>query len=191
MPSNIKKICSFFKKRKCARKYRLCNVNQLEQDIKSRCNPHFLQNAWKLKWSALRVICTCDQCDSGFCALQVTALIKPNWYVLLYCCACFHPDTILMEAGWTTVPCPATNFSILICKSSASTKRDWCCPQNTSGNKIGKLYRLYKTSLQHRPITILVSHQAVPPTFYNKIAPMYVSRQNCFCITTKSSRALL
>jgi len=21
-------------------KYRLCNVNQLEQDIKSRCNPH-------------------------------------------------------------------------------------------------------------------------------------------------------
>jgi len=25
--------------------YRLCNVKQLEQDIKSRCNPHFLLNA--------------------------------------------------------------------------------------------------------------------------------------------------
>jgi len=25
----------------------------------------------------LRVICTCDQCDSPFCALQLTALIKP------------------------------------------------------------------------------------------------------------------
>jgi len=25
--------------------YRLCNVKRLEKDIKSRCNPHFLQNA--------------------------------------------------------------------------------------------------------------------------------------------------
>jgi len=42
MPSNIKKISSFFKKLKCAKEnnYRLCNVKRLEQDIKSRCNPH-------------------------------------------------------------------------------------------------------------------------------------------------------
>jgi len=32
--------------------YRLFN-EQLEQDIKSRCNPH-LQNEWKLKYSAIR-----------------------------------------------------------------------------------------------------------------------------------------
>jgi len=26
----------------------------------------------------LRLIRTCDQCDSPFCALQLTAMIKPN-----------------------------------------------------------------------------------------------------------------
>jgi len=43
--------------------YRLCNIKRLEQDIKSRCNPNFIWNAWKLKCSTVRVICTCDQCD--------------------------------------------------------------------------------------------------------------------------------
>jgi len=52
----------------------------------------------------------------------------------------FYPNTILMEAGWTTAPCPATNVSILICKSSARTKRDYCCSQNTSRNKVGNLH---------------------------------------------------
>jgi len=28
-------------------------------------------------YSTLRVICTCDQCDSAFRAIQLTALIKP------------------------------------------------------------------------------------------------------------------
>ena len=28
-------------------------------------------------YSTLRVICTCGQCDSAFCALQLTSLIKP------------------------------------------------------------------------------------------------------------------
>jgi len=39
MPSNIKKVCSFFKKTEMCKKniYRLCNVERLEQDIKSRC----------------------------------------------------------------------------------------------------------------------------------------------------------
>ena len=32
---------------------------------------------------------------------------------------------------------------------------------------------IYETSLDS--MTILVSHQAVPPTFYNKIAPMIAS----------------
>jgi len=36
--------------------YRLCNVKRLHQDIKSRCNPHFLQNALNLKCSTVRVI---------------------------------------------------------------------------------------------------------------------------------------
>jgi len=65
----------------------------------------------------------CDQRDSAFCALQPTALIKPKRCVLLYCCACLHPNTILMQAGWTTVPYPTTDLSVLICKSSARTKQ--------------------------------------------------------------------
>jgi len=31
----------------------------------------------KMFYSTLGVICMCDQCDSAFCALQLTALIKP------------------------------------------------------------------------------------------------------------------
>jgi len=31
---------------------------------------------------------------------------------------------------------------------------------------------IYKTSLPHRPMTMLVLHQAALPTFYNKIVPM-------------------
>jgi len=30
----------------------------------------------------LLVMCTCDQCDSPFCGLLLTALIKPSWCVL-------------------------------------------------------------------------------------------------------------
>jgi len=42
MPSSIKKICSFFQKTEMCKEniYRLCNFKRLEQDIKSRYNPH-------------------------------------------------------------------------------------------------------------------------------------------------------
>jgi len=116
------------------------------------------------------VICTCDQCDSAFCALQLTALIKPNWCVLLYCCACWHPNTILMEEGWTTVPCPVTNLSILICKSSARTKRDQCWSQIPL--EIRLAICIYKTPLLHWPDDYIGFTPSWPPTFYNKIAPM-------------------
>ena len=33
----------------------------------------------------------------------MTALIKLKWCVLLYCCACLHPNTTLMETWWITV----------------------------------------------------------------------------------------
>ena len=142
MLSSIKKIWRFFKKTEMCKKniYRLCNIRRLEQNIKSRCNPHFFQNAWRLKCSTVRMICMCEQCDSAFCALQLTALIKPNWCFLLYCCASLYPNTILMEAGWTTAPCPAINLSISICTLSARTKHDKCCSQNSSTNKIGNRY---------------------------------------------------
>ena len=123
--------------------YRLCNVKRLEQNIKSRCNPHFW-NAWKLKCSTARVICTCDKRDSAFCALQLTALIKPNWCVVLYCCACLHPNTI-WKTGRTTVP--YTNLSILICNSSAKTKKSVICVALRTHLEIRLGICIYKTSL--------------------------------------------
>jgi len=72
MPSSIKKICNFFKKN-------ICDIKRLEQDIKSCCNLTHTSYKMHETWcSTVRVICTCDQCDSAFCALQLTALIKHN-----------------------------------------------------------------------------------------------------------------
>jgi len=141
--------------------YRLCNVKRLEQDIKSCCNlTHTSYKMHENKCSTVRVICTCDQCDSAFCALHLTALIKPSWCFLLYCGACLYPNTILMEAGWTIVPSPATNLSILACKSSARTKQS-------------VLSVALKTPLEIRlRICIICFTPSCPPTFYNKIAPM-------------------
>ena len=104
MPIFIKKIRSFFKKRKCARKVFIVLV--MLSDLNKTSN-RAVTHTYKMdeNWSGL-----------------LSALIKPNWCVLLYFCACLPPNTILMETGWTTVPCPATNLSILICKSSAWTK---------------------------------------------------------------------
>ena len=77
-----------------------------------------------------------------------------------------------MEASLTTVPCPATNLSILMCKSSARTKQSviGVALKTPPEIKLGSVY--IKRHFCIDPMTILVSHQAVPPTFYNKIAPM-------------------
>jgi len=93
----------------------------------------------------------CDQCDSAFCSLQLTALIKPNWCVLLYCCACLYPiQTILVQTGWTTVPCPATNLSMLICKLSARIKQSVISVAFETPPETGLGICVYKTSLLHR-----------------------------------------
>jgi len=117
------------------------------------------------------VICTCDLYDLAFCALQLTALLKPNWCILLYCCACFHPNTTLMEAGWTTVPCPAVNFSILICKSSARRKQSVISVALKTPLETRVGICIYKTSRLIDPMTILVSHRAAPPHFTTKLRP--------------------
>jgi len=67
MPSGIKKICSFFKNRKCARKIFIVFVTL--SDLNKTSN-RAVTHTYKMR--------TCDQCDSAFCALQLTALIKPN-----------------------------------------------------------------------------------------------------------------
>ena len=118
------------------------------------------------------MICMCEQCDSAFCALQLTALIKPKCCVLPYCCACLHLNTILMETGWTTVSCPATNLHILICKSSARTKQSVISVAFKTPLEIRLGIYIYKTSLLHRPEDYIGFTPSCPPTIYNKIAPM-------------------
>jgi len=97
MPSSIKKICNFFKKRKCARKIFLVFVTL--SDLSKTSNRAVIYISYRMherwKCSSEKLICTCDQCDSEFCALHLTALIKPNGCILLYCCACLYPNTIL------------------------------------------------------------------------------------------------
>jgi len=169
MPSCIKKICNIFKKNI----YRLYDIKRLEQDIKSCCNLTHTSYKMHENWcSTVRVICTCAQCDSAFCALQLTALIKHNWYVLLHCCACLHPNTILMEAGWTAVQSPATNLSILTCKSSARTKHSVISVALETPLEIRLGICIYKISLLHRPDDYIGFTPSCPPIFYNKIAPM-------------------
>jgi len=118
------------------------------------------------------VICSCYQCDSTFCALHLTALIKPKWCVLLHCCPCLRPDTILMVAGWTTVPRPATNLSILICKSSARTRQSVISVVLKTLPEIRLGIFIFTTSLLHRWGGYIGFTLYCPHTFYNKIAPM-------------------
>jgi len=110
-------------------------------------------------------------------ALQLTALIKPKWCFLLYCCACLHPNAILMEAGWTTVLCPATNISILTRKSSARTKQSVISVALKTPLEIKLWICIHKTSLLHRPNNQIGFTPSCPLTFYNKIAPMDVCVQ--------------
>ena len=111
--------------------------------------------------------------------LQLTALIKPNWCILLYSCACLHWNTILMETGWTTIPCPATNLSILICKSSARTKKSVISVALKTPLEIRLGICIYKTSLLHRPD----GHIGFPPS-----CPPHILQQNCALQLSKSNK---
>jgi len=96
--------------------------------------------------------------------------MKPNWCVLLYCCACLHLTTILMETDGTTVPCPATSLSILICKSSARTKQSVISVALKTPLQIRLGICIYKTSLLHRPVDYI----AFPPSCLP-----HILQQNC------------
>jgi len=78
MPSSIKKICSFSKKRKCARKIfivfvTLSNLSMTSNRAVTHASYKIHENWCVLLW----VIYTCGQCDSTYCALQLTPLTKP------------------------------------------------------------------------------------------------------------------
>ena len=116
----------------------------------------------------LRVICTCDQCDSPFCALQLTALIKPNCCVLQYCCACLCHRLIVVQPSWTTVRCPKTKLGLLISIPFAGMKHSVI----SVALRTPLQTRLLQTSLRHRPDNYIGFTSSFPPTFYNKIAPV-------------------
>ena len=134
--------------------YRHFNVKQLKQDMKSRCNPH----------------CTCDQCDSPFCALQPTALIKPDWCFLIYCCACLYHSLEVVQPSWIAVPCPTTKLSLLISKSFVRIKQGVIrvALKTLLKTKVGNLYLQNFTSASTRWVY----------WFYIKLSP-HILQRNC------------
>jgi len=114
------------------------------------------------------VICTCDQCDSPFCALQLTAPIKLNWCVLLYCCAYLYHSLIVVQPSWTTVPCPTTKLGLLISKSFVGVKQSVISVAlRTPLTRLGMC--IYTTSLPHRPDNYIAFTSSCPP----------ILQQNC------------
>ena len=75
----------------------------------------------------------------------------------------FAPNTILMEAGWTTLPSPATNLSILTCKSSARTKQSVISVARKTPLEIRLRICIYKMSLLHRPYDYIGFTPSCPP----------------------------
>jgi len=122
----------------------------------------------------LRVICTCDQCDSPFCALQLTTLIKPNWCVLLYCCASLCHSLIVVQPSWTAVPCPTTKLGLLISKPFVGTKQSviGVALKPPLKNKIGNLYLQNITSASARWLY----------WFYIKLSLHFTTKLRPWCI---------
>ena len=140
------------------------------------------------------MICTCDQCDLPFCALQLTALIKLDWGVLqvLYCFACLYHSLEVVQPSWIAVPCPTTKLSLLISKPFVGIKA-WFVLLWKPFWKTSLGICIYKTSLLHRPNDYIGFTSSCPPTFYNKIAPMPGRELNepffvlKFCLETRLS----
>jgi len=120
----------------------------------------------------LRVISACDQCYSLFYALQLTALIKPNWCVLLYCYASLCHILMVVQPSWTTVPCPTTKLDLLISKSFVGIKQSVISVALRTPLKPRLGMYIYKTSLPLWPDDYAGFKSSSLPTFYNKIAPM-------------------
>jgi len=120
----------------------------------------------------LKVICTCDQCDSVFCALKLTALIKPNWSVLLYCCACVYNSLIVVQPSWTTVPCPTTKLCLFISKSFVGTKQSVISVALKTPLKTRLGICIYTTLLPHRADDYIgFTSSCPPPHFTTKLRP--------------------
>jgi len=120
----------------------------------------------------LRVICTCDQCDSQFCALQLTALIKPDWGVLLYCFACLYHSLEVVQPSWIAVPCPTTKLGLIISKSFVGVKQGviLVALKTLLNNKVGNLYLQNFTSASAGWLCWFCIKLS-PPHFTTKLRP--------------------
>ena len=116
------------------------------------------------------MICTCDQYDSPFCALQLTALIKPDWDVLIYCFACLYHSLEVVQPSWIAVPCPTTKLSLLISKPFVGIKQGVIrvALKTLLKNKVGNLYLQNFTSASARWLC----------WFYIKLSP-HILQQTC------------
>jgi len=98
-----------------------------------------------------------------------------RYCVLLYCCACLYHSLVVVQPSLTTVPCPTTKFTLIISKSFVGIKQRMISVALKTPLKTRLGMCIYKIHFRIGPMTILVLHQAVPPTFYNKIVPMNVT----------------
>jgi len=80
-----------------------------------------------------------------------------------------------MQAGWTTVPCPETNLSVLITyKSSVRIKQSVIKVAFNTPLETRLGICICKPSLLHRPDDYIGFIPICPPTFSNKSPPMAV-----------------
>ena len=139
--------------------------------MKSRCNPH-LQNALKSMCSTWEWYARATNAIHPFCALQLTALIKPDWGVLLYCFACLYHSLAVVQTSWTTIPCPTTKLSLLISKSFVGIKQNVISValKTLLKNKVGNLYLQNFTSASARWLYWFYIKLS-PPHFTTKLRP--------------------
>jgi len=123
------------------------------------------------------MISTCDQWHSPFCALQLTALIKPDWGVLPYCFACLYHSLEVVQPSWIAVPCLTTKLSLLISKSFVGIKQGVIrvALKTLLKNKVGNLYLQNFTSASARWLCWFYIKLS-PPHFTTKLLPWKANR---------------
>ena len=95
-----------------------------------------------------------------------------------------------MEAGWTTVPCPATNLCILIQYVNHLQGQSVIGVALKTPLEIRLGICIYETSLLHRPDDYIGLTLSCPHTFYNKIAPMLpLDQKGCETVQRKWKEA--
>ena len=115
----------------------------------------------------MRFSILCTPTDSSDKTQLMYSSILPFLFVSKY--------DIGSRLNYGTAPCPATNLSTLICKLFARTKQNVISVALKTPLEIRLGICIDKTSLLHRPDDYIGFPPSCPPTFYNKIGPMFAS----------------